>query len=289
MEESYGNTFTLMPMNQRFALTPGETYEGTIRVVNPADSKENFNYKAEVTPYGVLGADYTADLATITNQSAIVDWVKIENPTGSVEPNGYEDIKFTIKVPENAAGGGQYATIAVSSNNESQASEGVAVNNVFEMASIIYATVDGEINHEGEIAENNIPGFVLSTPVTVSALITNRGNVHEDATVIITAENFFTGEVILPTEDNEGEYSELIMPGTERLATREIDNLPALGVVHVQQSVYYMGKVDVKESNVIICPLWFMLLVFATIAAIVTVIVRIVLKHKKKKQKDVVV
>ena len=159
----------------------------------------------------------------------------------------------------------------------------MTVNNVFEMASIIYANVNGEIKHEGEIKDNSVPGFVTTAPVTVSATLTNSGNVHEDAAVIIKATNFFTGEVILPTEDNEGEYSELIMPGTERVAYREIDNLPALGVVTVDQTVYYMGNVSTVSSNVIICPIWFLALVILTIAALVTVIVRIILKHKKKK------
>ncbi|MDO5451829.1 MAG: hypothetical protein Q4F56_01950 [Candidatus Saccharibacteria bacterium] len=281
--ENSDNMFTVMPMNQRFTLEPGQVYEGTIKVVNPADAKGDFKYKATVTPYGVMGSDYQADLATITNQSAIVDWITIENPTGSVKPNGYEDIKFKITVPADAAGGGQYATIAISSDAKTEASDEVTVNNVFEMASIIYANVNGEIKHEGEIKDNYVPGFVTTAPVTVSATFTNTGNVHEDATVIIKATNFFTGEVILPTEENEGEYSELIMPGTERVAYREIDNLPALGVVNVDQTVYYMGTVSTVSSNVIICPIWFLALVVLTIAALVTVVVRIVLKHKKKK------
>ncbi len=285
MEQS-ANMFTIMPMNQRFTLEPGQTYEGTIKVVNPADAKENFNYKASVTPYGVLGSDYTADLATVTNQSQIVDWITIENPTGSVEPNGFVDIKFKINVPADAAGGGQYATIAVSSDSETASGNDVAVNNVFEMASIVYGMVNGEIKHEGEIKENSIPGFVTNGQVKTSALLSNTGNVHEDATIVIKASNFFTGDVILPTEENSGEYNELIMPGTERLALRDIDSLPALGVVKVDQTVYYLGEVSSASANVIICPIWFLVLVIATIAAIIGVIVRIVIKHKKKNKKS---
>ena len=200
MEDNNENMFTLMPMSQSINLKPGETYEGSITVVNPTDAKSDFAYKVSVTPYGVSGEDYTAilDPQYITERTSMSKWIKIEEPTGKVKPNESKEVKFTIKVPENAAGGGQYATIAVTSDQEASGSDGVAVQNVFEMASIIYATIDGEIIHEGSILENNVPQFVTSAPITLSARIENKGNVHETATFTIEVSDFFTGNVILP-------------------------------------------------------------------------------------------
>ena len=276
------SSFTVLPMSQRFTLEPGKTYTGSLSIVNPADATEDFLYTMSVSPYGVMGEDYTADLVTETNRSEIAKWIKISEPTGRVKPNETKKVEFTITVPENAAAGGQYAAIAVSSNDTTTASEGVAVNNVFELASLIYATVSGETKHQGEILENKVPDFVVKTPITLNALISNDGNVHEDATFVISISNMFTGEVILPTEDNEGRYNELIMPESKREITREINNLPALGVIKVNQTIYYLGEVKTVEKNVIICPIWFMLLVGVTIFAIIAAIVGIVLKHKRR-------
>lgn len=276
------SSFTVLPMSQRFALEPGKTYTGKLSIVNPAESTEDFHYVMSVSPYSVTGEDYDVDFATVTNRSEIVKWIKISEPTGSVKPNETKEVEFTITVPEDAAGGGQYALIAVSSNETATATEGVAVNNVFELASIVYATVSGETKHEGEILENNVPGFVVKTPVTLSALISNNGNVHEDATFVISVSNAFTGQVILPTEDNEGRYNELIMPDTTREITREINNLPALGIIKINQTIYYLGDVKTVEKNVIICPIWFMLLLGVTILAIIGAIVGTVLKHKRR-------
>lgn len=276
------NTFTILPMSQRFILKPGEVTEGSIKIVNPADATENFPYKVSVTPYGVIGEDYTADLETDSTRTAIAKWIKIEEPTGEVKPNESKEIKFKIDVPENAPIGGQYATIAVSSNADTTASSGVAVQNVLEMASVIYGTVNGPIEHKGEILENNIPGFVVNPPIMLSGLIKNDGNIHEDATFVIKVTDFFTGNTILPTDDDDGEYSELIMPETTRLIERNISNLPALGVVKVSQTIYYMGKEpSIAEKTVIICPIWFMALVAATTLAIIFTIVQIIRKHKK--------
>ena len=278
------SSFTVLPMSKRFYLEPGKTYSGSLSITNPADSTEDFNYKVSVTPYGVTDESYTADLASFTNRTEIVKWIKIEEETGSVSPNDTKEVKFTITVPENAAAGGQYAAIAVSSNQDVANSEGVAVNNIFELASLIYGRVAGQTVHAGEILENNVPGFVVSTPIKLGALISNEGNVHEDATFVISVSNAFNRQVILPTEENDGQYNELIMPESTKEITREVGELPALGIVKVSQTIYYRGEVSTVEQNVIICPIWFMALVFLTVLAIVSTIVTIVMKHKKRKK-----
>ena len=57
------NAFTLLPMSQNFTLDPGETYTGTITIVNPVDSKSDFAYSVSVSPYSVVGEDYQADIS----------------------------------------------------------------------------------------------------------------------------------------------------------------------------------------------------------------------------------
>ncbi|MBR2544030.1 hypothetical protein IKF04_01875 [Candidatus Saccharibacteria bacterium] len=284
------NTFTLLPMSQRFLLMPGKVTEGSIKIVNPADATEDFSYKVTVTPYGVVGEDYKADLETDSTRTAIAKWIEIEEPTGKIKPNESKEVKFKINVPANAPVGGQYATIAVSSNADTSSSSGVAVQNVLEMASVIYGTVNGPIEHKGEILENNVPGFIVSPPATLSALIKNEGNIHEDASFTIKVTDFFSGNTILPTENDDGEYSELIMPETTRYIEREVGNLPALGVVKVVQTINYMGKEpSTTDKVIIICPIWFMALVAATTLAIIFTIVQIIRKHRKHKKSDLAI
>ena len=278
------NFFTVTPMSQRLSLEAGKTAEGTITIINPNDSAEDLNYKAYVAPYGVVGEGYEADLTTDSKYNMIKDWITIENPTGTIEPNKTSEIKFKVKVPGNAPAGGQYAAIIITRNDDTKASEnGVAVKDIFEMASLIYADVAGETVRKGEILSNEIPGFVANPPIVLSAQISNEGNIHENATIIIKATNFFTGDVIVEGDTEEHYYSEIIMPETTRYITREIsEGLPLLGAVKVEQTIYYQGNSSTNEKTVIICPVWFLLLVVASIAAIVAAIVMIVRKHKKK-------
>lgn len=283
MENENTNAFTIMPMNQKLSLNPGEVYEGSITIINPSYATEDFAYKAEVTPYSVADEEYTADLLSESDRTIISKWITIEEPTGTIKPNESKDIKFTIKVPENAPSGGQYATIAVSSNQDASNASGVSVQNVFEIASIIYASVAGETVHDGEVLENSIPSFVLTNPVKLRATLTNNGNVHETAVFTITVSDVFTGKVILPTEENTGRYSEVIMPETTRYTEREISDLPALGIVKVTQTIDYNGQTSTAEKQIIICPVWFMVLASLTLAAIIATVTIIVKKHRHKK------
>lgn len=276
-------TFTVLPMNQSISLKPGEVYEGSVKIVNPASSASDFAYTVSATPYGVSNEYYDADLITDSDRTAISKWIKIKEPKGKVKPNETKEINFTIKVPENAPAGGQYATIAISSDNESSSNDGLAVQSIHELASIIYADVDGETIQEGEVLENNIPGFVTSTPITLSALLNNTGNVHSTATFTITATDVFTGQVILPTEENSGRYSEYILPETTRYTERQLDNLPSLGIVKVSQTITYNGQTSTNEKQVFICPVWFLILATITLIAIIVSIVLIIKKHKRRK------
>lgn len=282
MDNENNNAFTVMPMNQRISLAPGEIYEGSVTVINPSYATADFSYIAEVTPYGVSGEEYTADLLTESDRTAISKWIEIEEPTGIVHPNESKEIKFKITVPTNAPAGGQYATIAVSSNNDVAEQEGVLVQNVFEIASIIYANVAGETVHDGEIVENNIPAFVLANPVKLTAILTNNGNIHENAIITISATDYFTGRVILPTEEFDGRFSETIMPDTTRYIEREVNDLPAIGVVKITQTINYNGQTSTEEHNVIICPIWFIALILAVLGAITFAIICLVKRHHRR-------
>lgn len=277
------NIFTVTPMSQRVSLEPGEVYAGSVTIVNPTDATSDFIYSATVAPYGVVGNDYNADFISTGDRVQMANWITISEPAGKIKPGESKEIKFQIKVPDSAPAGGQYAAIMLSSNNEVGANDGALIQNVFEMASLIYANVAGETVREGEILENNVPGFVVTTPIVTSAFLNNTGNVHEDATFVLTASDFFTGRVILPSEENEGRYSEIIMPETERYTTRVISDLPAVGVVKVSQTINYNGQTSVVEKNVIICPIWLIILVLLILAALVTVVIRLVLRHYHKK------
>lgn len=276
------NIFTIMPMAQSIDLSAGQTYDGVITVVNPANSEADFPYYVSVTPYGVSKDGTKTSLISGSERTAISKWITIDEPKGILHPNEKREIKFSIKVPDSAPPGGQYATIAVASDPDAKASDDFNIQNIYEMASVIYATVAGDIIHDGAIENNNIPGFTFSTPIQISATLSNNGNVHENAYINVAVSNFFTGQVILPNDQNMGTYTETILPETTREVSREIGNIPFLGVINVKQDITYAGQTSTVEKAIIICPVWFIAAVIIVLTALGITITRLVKRHRQK-------
>lgn len=276
--------FTITPMTQKLLLEPGEVREGTLLVVNPADAKASFAYKVGVTPYNVVGNDYAADLATKTERSRLVDWITIDEPLGAVAPNQSKEIHYTIRVPKDAPAGGQYAAITVGSDErDTSSAEGMTIKNVYEMASVLYAQVSGEIIRSGEVLENDIPGFVTALPIITRAKIKNDGNIHETAQVKVTVKNFLNGSQLYPNETQEENTEEMLMPETERAITREVSDLSPVGLYEVTQTIEYLGKTSSSSSLVIACPIWFMAMIAVTLGVIIFGIVMLIRRHRKNK------
>lgn len=274
--------FSVTPMNRMVELVPGETYNFTVTMLNPVNSTENLDYKIHAAPYSVVTEAYHADISTQTDHTRMVDWITIPEPTGTLAPNETREIEFTITVPDDAPGGGQYAAIMVGIDNKNQNYDNMSVTNVLEIASIIYAKVDGEIIHKGEVVENNVPWFTADPKITLTSLIKNEGNMHEIASITITAKNVFTGETLVSAELDNGVYAELIMPDSQRFINKEVDELPMIGIINMQQNIYYNGETSTVEKNVLVCPIWFLILVVLTLTAIIWKIVKTVRKYKKK-------
>ncbi|MBQ6593952.1 hypothetical protein IJI00_02755 [Candidatus Saccharibacteria bacterium] len=282
------NIFTVTPMSQKITLEPGFTYTGEIIVAIPVNAKRNFSYRVSVAPYNVIGEDYYADLTNISKTSAIVDWITIDNPTGTLAPNELAHVKFHINVPSDAGGGGQYAALMVGSDEQQMAGDGISVGNVFELASIIYAEVEGEIIHEGEILENTIPEFSSVLPIRVAASVTNNGNIHETARVFVTVEDAWRSTQIYPAPGETNGVEEEIMPGTTRYITRDIDGISPLGIYRVKQDVIYMGERDTTTQIVVACPVWFMVLMIVVLSSVIVGVVLAIRRHREKRKPIVV-
>ena len=272
MEENQ-NSFLVTPMSQGFALKAGETVTGKITVINPVDSTSDMKYKINVSPYSVIGENYDADLTSQTAQTEITKWITVKNPEGTIE--------FTINVPETAPGGGQYAALMIQSDPGENVDDAM-VQSVFEITSIVYAEIDGETIHKGAITSNNVPSFSTNPNISVDTTLVNEGNTHEYATVKLDVTNVLDGESIYSYEDDDRLVSEVILPGTTRLLSKSINNVPSLGIISVNQTVEYMGETSVVAHHIIICPIWFMILVGVTLCTLIATIIKIV-HHRSKK------
>lgn len=279
------NNFIVSPMLEKISLKAGETYTGSILIANPKDATEDFYYKISISPYSVIGENYIADFETISDWSRILEWTTLEDTEGTLKPNETKRIFYTIEVPKNAPAGGQYLKIGVTSNAAASGSGG-AVQDVFEIASLVFAEIDGETTRGGRILEGKIPDFVTSSNPAVTAKFTNTGNVHETATTALYVKNLLGGGEIYPQNGENPEMESIIMPLSTRVVSRQIPNLPVVGIFEVKETIYYRGDTMDVTSVMVVCPAWFILLILATIASILGMVFygRHLKRKKFKKQ-----
>lgn len=285
MAEEVKVSMVVSPSTNKLILMPGETYNGYITVTGANQNTRDVDYNVSVAPYSLnKGEDGKTDYKSPNfdsrnNYNNIVDWITVKNASGTVSPNTTNKIYYTIDVPEDVAAGGQYATFLVTQDNSNaDEGEGVRIQNVFQVASIVYAEVTGETRNTGEIIENNVPAFLFDgSKFEAASYVKNTGNVHTEAEYILQVWPLFSGEEICTNEENT--TKSLVFPDTEKYHS-ESCQLPGFGIFNVKHTVKIFDQVSTVERMVIICPVW---LVFVIIFAIFLGIFYLIAKAKKRK------
>ena len=264
-------SITISPLHQTKVLMPGEIEPGSFTVANPASNDETLEYEIIVKPFWT-DDDNDVTFTAHEDYGRIADWITVDNPTGSVEPNGKNEVTFKISVPKDAPAGGQYATLIV----RAKPIEGQMISQVFEMAHLVYAEVAGETVRSGEISDPTLPGFLLSGKITGGASVKNTGNVHSYATHTLRVFPLFSSEEVFTNEENPQEN--LIMPGGNRYTSISWDKTPSVGIFHVIYDVEFEGVKKTVDKYVIICPIW---LLFLLVLALAVIIFKILSGRKK--------
>ena len=277
------NSFVISPMTKRINLEAGQVYHGSITVSNPKTNASDIKFIVEISPFSVKGEEYSADFLNKNDRNQIVDWIKIDKKTGTLKPEESTKINYTLTVPDNAPAGGQYAALLVSLDSDENSSSGIAVENVFEMASVIYADVAGETKEAGEILDNYFPGFVTSIPFRAEGDVKNDGNVHEIAMVSLEVKSIFSSTPLYPLNGESGVLEETIMPETTKHISRDVNGISPLGIYTVKQVITYMGETSVMEKTVIACPVWFMVLLLLTLCSIIYSVYKSLQRRKRRK------
>lgn len=276
-----GKTHVLVsPTKQRVSIEPGDSYQGSFEVHNAG--QEDFEYTVYATPYTVIDDSYNVSYDNKNQYSYIADWVTFSQTEGHLDPDEQHVINFTVDVPNDAPGGGQYAAFMVeTADTRDQHNIGV-INRV---GMVFYASVSGETNRCAKIIDNKINGFLFAPPMTATSLVENCGNVHGDAEYIFKVWPLFSSEEIYTNEENPD--SKIILPGTRRFTTTSWDGAPGIGLFWTEHTVKIFDQTTTVNRLVIICPLWLIIII---IAFIIAVIFHLVSRHKarqsEKSQKE---
>ncbi len=274
-ENSQG--FTLSPMKENAILNPGEIYESSFSIANPAANGKDFPYEITVSPFYV-DENYNNIFTAEGGFNEMTDWITIDSPlTGTLKPNDTEEIHFTINVPDNAPAGGQYAAIIVQSALPVNSDNKSAILERTAIAHTIFAEVTGTTTRQGDILNINVPGFLSSGTISGESTIKNTGNVHGKATYTLKVTPLFSGEEVYSNAEEPVTHD--ILPNRSYYNKLSWDNTPGIGIFNVVYTVDFEGKTNEISKMVIVCPIW---LIVALIIIIAAIIGFIVMKFRKK-------
>ncbi len=274
------------PVKRKLKLEPGQSVVSSIKVSNTGTKK--FTYKVYVSPYSVVDEKYNADYeSTIKDYTKMYNWVKVDKKleTGTLEPKASVDVPFTITVPSDMHPGGQYATIMAETSDGNN--ENATIQTVNRLGMILYADITrGSIDIDGKVINNTVNSFIFEPPLTFSSTVENTGNFETTATYTVKVWPLGSNETVFSNEESPMKLD--IIPKTRRYNAISWDGAPHLGIFTVEQKIEYPGVPDsIIKKIVIICPLWFAILIIVIITALIIWLVsRIVKRRNGKVQKS---
>lgn len=246
-------------------MTPGKSYDGVLTVQNTGS--KDFEYEIEVTPYSVSDEHYTLDSDSETVYTQMKDWVSLSQKSGTVPAGGSEIVKYTIRVPQDAPGGGQYALINVRLVRGSESEASAAINMTKQIGFRLLGEVDGNTKRSGKVTEQSIPAVLFNPPITANSTVENTGNVHVKASYVLQVFPLFSNEEVYTNEDSP--YEVTILPETSRYNSISWDGAPHLGIFRVKQTVTIADDTQTIEKTVFLCPIWFIFIILLIIFCII--------------------
>lgn len=273
-----GGSFSVSPMNQELILNAGEITNGTMMIANPAANTIDFNYEIVVEPFYVTDEESYV-FENNGDYTQIVNWITIDELTGTLAPNETKTVHFSINTPSNAPAGGQYASLTVRSLSSNGTDGGINLQQNFAISHILYAEVAGTTVRQGEILEASVPSFLFGGKIGGTSRIKNTGNVHSHAKYTIQVFPLFSDEEVFTNEEHPTDR--IIYPGITRQETTYWGDTPSMGIFNVVYTAEFEGVTSQVKKMVIVCPLWLLLTILAVIAFI---IISIIYKVKKDKR-----
>ncbi len=276
---------SLNPSELELELEAGQTYEASVGVTNAG--RLPFDVITSVSPYYASGDNYEPDFETETSYTKLCNWITLEKDTYHLEPGETARVNFTVKVPEDVVGGGQYAAIMLLGDSGIEEEGAVKVQG--QLAALIYGRVDGtEKVASGELVDHSLPAFMFNDQISTSQTVKNTGNVDFRVKQTMTITDYFSNRPVVTadTVNSEGQMvgfnASTVLPGTTRTGILTWTDAPKLGLFEVKQEISFLDQEYVFTQVVFLCPLWLLLIVLVIIIAL---IVRIIYKIKSARNK----
>lgn len=205
-------TFTISPPTVQVTLSPGESTEGKLKIIN--DGSTSLNFTTSIRDFIVednIGTPKILPQNTLSNKYSGASWIGIYPTKVYVSPKQKTEFNYYIQVPMDARPGGHYAAVMYTPTTVigDDSSSGAAVNT--SVGSLIYITVKGPITEKATVTNFSTKRLWENGPAEISHDILNVSDAHIKPTGTVTLKNMIGGISEVKKID---EYN--IFPGVSR-------------------------------------------------------------------------
>lgn len=173
-------SYTISPTIYDMTANPGQVFKSTVRIINTNSFElkvyidvNNFIPKEEEGVPQFIPIDKST-----SEQSTFAEWITSDKEL-VIPPEQTLELPFTITVPQNAAPGGHYAAIMISTKPLVDENNKTKVQTAQSISSLLFMRVTGDITENSTVRSFRTSHYLLSKPeATFELRIENKGNVH---------------------------------------------------------------------------------------------------------------
>ena len=233
-----GNTkgLSMAPLRLFVDGAAGTTATGTVTVGNLTTQPMTISLSYE--QFSV--ADYTYNYQFSEPKE---NWMTLQPSQVQLKPGMTQTISYHLVIPEHATPGGHYFTILASAALDAERKE--------QVATVMYATVAGELVRSSTVSHESIPNIVLGGDIPFSFDVKNTGNTH----YFMYTSGKLSG---LSAQPPSSEVAHILLPQTTRTITGSI-TAPILPGLYSASYGYRTedGQHIGRSALVVYIPLWF--------------------------------
>lgn len=209
-EAATGFNIVTSPLPMKLVTEPGKTVTQELRLKNMGDQPETIN--VGLMKFGATGESGQPNLFDLTPKDTYAKWVSFSPQQFTAEPNVWQTVKMTIKVPNDAALG---YYLAVTYSRASQQTEKEATNYRGAAANLVLLNVrvpneKRDLNLVSFSADQKLYEYL---PATFNVKVRNSGNIYVAPTGNIFIEK--SGKTIATLNFNEAGGS--VLPDSNRV------------------------------------------------------------------------
>lgn len=182
VDAQVSQSLSVTPPLFELSILPGDVWQSQVKVLN--NNPYELTVYADVVNFAPVGEDGQGKFIPILDDPSLgkkvtlAEWIEVSDAPFTIEPEQARDIPFFVDIPVDAAPGGHFAAILIST--EPPPRDGVvAVRTSQVVTSLFFVRVDGDITEAGSIREFAVTDGIVPTPETNFKLrFENKGNVH---------------------------------------------------------------------------------------------------------------